>query len=707
MFITKYLLLFFLIYGKNIVESSVTSSSDDGNFVSGADTKTVGSDRGLAAGDDAKGDSLATPELKLFKTDADGNQVEMKTNDFSQNNYSGYLIYEFKPRVECTLVKFGEAEVWKKGVDSVEEPISVSYNSDEHKVVLFDDKKSVFYKKNNSGNWVHHLTIQRNEPALTDTSGSGEGKGNTVELGSLYPESYGSTVDVTPKLVPAEEASKDKVASDGTTVELGSLYPDAGGSTVEVKAKSAAPASEDTRLTSGEPAEGDGSSTPLTTPAGYDASESSSSDPDFKLFGPDPKNPNAIVEFDSNKYDKKNPNEIRIDYYLKSDVKCTLIIFDGEEFWRHGEFNCQDHPTTFSYRNNEIIVIHLGDGFVRYDKDKHGIWNVIYTSNLKTSGEQVSDPSSEEVQSRIVLSGGSTHTGSVESGDGSQATPPTSGDDGSTVNPGQGATVIPPADTANKTSFELDIKKDAGTDEFDYKKDNKIATFTAKGDHAFSVVKQDKNEIWRTDKETEYATEVVLNGKGQKEKIVTIYLTNNTTKSYKKDGQNKPWNEYTGELPSADSAKSEVLGFELDIKSDDIKSDDYHFDVEKSYGRDLYIITFKAVVECSSVKVDDKEVWKHDASNSDDVNPRTVTFCKDKNRVRIHFGDHTIVYKKVNDKWIDTADLKATSTNSTSGQASTPSSGGTEKTSGGSGDGSQGTTQPEAGANQNPEETSQ
>ncbi|UKJ89407.1 hypothetical protein MACJ_002657 [Theileria orientalis] len=208
---------------------------------------------------------------------------------------------------------------------------------------------------------------------------------------------------------------------------------------------------------------------------------------------------------------------------------------------------------------------------------------------------------------------GSTHltspkTNPAESGDGSHSTPPTSGDDGSTVNPGQGSTATPPADTANKTSFELDIKKDAGTNEFDYKKDNKIATFTAKDNYAFNVVKQDKNEIWRTDKETEYASKVVLNGKGQKEKIVTIYLPNNTTKSYKKDGKNKPWNEYTGPLPSTGKAKSSNSSdgseFELDIKSDNSDSDNYSI-VNASFGTKIYKI--KRNAKCNAVKVDGKE----------------------------------------------------------------------------------------------------
>ncbi|UVC49787.1 hypothetical protein MACK_003901 [Theileria orientalis] len=112
------------------------------------------------------------------------------------------------------------------------------------------------------------------------------------------------------------------------------------------------------------------------------------------------------------------------------------------------------------------------------------------------------------------------------------------------------------AENVKKTPFELDIKKNSATNEFDHKKNGNVVTFTAKDNYAFNAVKQDNKEIWKTNKVSEYATKVVLHGKGKKEKIVAITLLNGTKKSYKKDGKGKPWNEYTGPLPSSGNAKS-------------------------------------------------------------------------------------------------------------------------------------------------------
>ncbi|UVC54362.1 hypothetical protein MACJ_003904 [Theileria orientalis] len=270
--------------------------------------------------------------------------------------------------------------------------------------------------------------------------------------------------------------------------------------------------------------------------------------------------------------------------------------------------------------------------------------------------------------------------GNVRTGgeDGSSPKQPDgSGGDSSTVKTGQDGTGTTSAEPVKKTAFELDIKNNKkATDQFDYKKDGKTVTYTAKDNYAFNVVKDDKTEIWRTDKETEYASKVVLNGKGQKEKIVTIYLPNNTTKSYKKDGKNNPWNEYTGELPSTGNAKSSnVSGFELNIKSEVIESND-NFHVEKSYIGNLYIITFKRGVTCSLVKVDDKEVWKYDSSKSKHCYPRNVTYYKEDKRVRINFDHNNLEYNKSGDNWQLKEAPKESSTDSTTGKTGTGTGGG-------------------------------
>ncbi|UVC50035.1 hypothetical protein MACK_003658 [Theileria orientalis] len=96
-------------------------------------------------------------------------------------------------------------------------------------------------------------------------------------------------------------------------------------------------------------------------------------------------------------------------------------------------------------------------------------------------------------------------------------------------------------------------------------------------------------------------------------------MSNNSTKSYKKDGKNKPWNEYTGPLPSSGQSGTskelkpeeypkEIKLFKADsndaTKSVEINTSEYKV---KKDGDD-HIYEFNDGVECTLVKRDDKEV---------------------------------------------------------------------------------------------------
>ncbi|UKK01813.1 hypothetical protein MACK_001166 [Theileria orientalis] len=176
----------------------------------------------------------------------------------------------------------------------------------------------------------------------------------------------------------------------------------------------------------------------------------------------------------------------------------------------------------------------------------------------------------------------------------------------------EGATATTPAENVKKTAIELDIKKDAGTNEFGYKKDGNVVTFTAKDNYAFNAVKQGNKEIWKTEKEFEYATKVVLNGKGKKDKIVTIHMPNDTKKSYKKD-KNNPWSEYTGPLPS--NGKS---GGSSATPTDNTNEKTTAVDIDKPWDtnyisdHDGLILTYKPRGDYSFniVKKGSTEIWK-------------------------------------------------------------------------------------------------
>nr|PVC50905.1 hypothetical protein MACL_00001924 [Theileria orientalis] len=130
-------------------------------------------------------------------------------------------------------------------------------------------------------------------------------------------------------------------------------------------------------------------------------------------------------------------------------------------------------------------------------------------------------------------SAGSPATRTLQSASSPPASP-TSGTDGS---PKAG-------ETPKKSGVELCIKKNKeATDQFDYKKDNNVVTYTAKEDYGFKLVKQENIEIWKAKDESEYASKVVLDGKGQKKKTVTIHMPYDTKKVFKRENKGKPWIE--------------------------------------------------------------------------------------------------------------------------------------------------------------------
>ncbi|BAM41467.1 uncharacterized protein TOT_030000729 [Theileria orientalis strain Shintoku] len=97
--------------------------------------------------------------------------------------------------------------------------------------------------------------------------------------------------------------------------------------------------------------------------------------------------------------------------------------------------------------------------------------------------------------------------------------------------------------TTKKTGVEVCIKNNnKATDQFDYKKDNNVVTYSTKEDYGFKLVKQKNIEIWKAKDEKGYARKVVLKGKGKGEKTVTVYMPLGTTDQFRKEGKGKPWN---------------------------------------------------------------------------------------------------------------------------------------------------------------------
>nr|PVC50804.1 hypothetical protein MACL_00002012 [Theileria orientalis] len=246
------------------------------------------------------------------------------------------------------------------------------------------------------------------------------------------------------------------------------------------------------------------------------------------------------------------------------------------------------------------------------------------------------------------------------------ATPPSGG---TTLNPDQDATsTTPPASTnegqqasgtpasggtttgagagsGTKTGVELSLKATASTDQFDHNKNNKIVTYTAKDTYGFKSVKTGDTVVWSTTNASEYASKVVLNGKGNKKKEVTIHLPNGTKKVFKRENKGKPWIELSQDNKEGTSTTGgDGSEFELNIKSSDDKSDPDKYDVTTSFSKSK-IYSIKSGKKCTLIKVEDKEVWKYDSSKNFGY-PKKINYNEEQNKIIITLDDGYLEYNK-------------------------------------------------------------
>ncbi|BAM38980.1 uncharacterized protein TOT_010000445 [Theileria orientalis strain Shintoku] len=167
---------------------------------------------------------------------------------------------------------------------------------------------------------------------------------------------------------------------------------------------------------------------------------------------------------------------------------------------------------------------------------------------------------------------------SPTSGGGTPPASPASGTDGSAK----------ASETTNKTGVELSLKATASTDQFDHNKNNKIVTYTAKDTYGFKSVKTGDTVVWSTTNASEYASKVVLNGKGNKKK--------------ENEAKGKPWNDVS----------SEKTGIELNLESSE-GTDEYDRK-EDNNKRDI-TFTPKDSKAFKLVKKGNDEIWKTDKAD--------------------------------------------------------------------------------------------
>nr|PVC52216.1 hypothetical protein MACL_00000943 [Theileria orientalis] len=170
--------------------------------------------------------------VKFFKTGADGKTVELVENtDYEKKQVvGGDDRYDFKQNVKCTIVKFGEKEVWKTGEQSVTEPKSVTYRPSLNAIVVRDNYRAVNYKKNTlNDTWVYDSTITRTQRTRQSSDSSttstrtglaspglarGIAGGSTTNLASSSAKFGGSVTNLDTASTTGSDEGKSTGSSD-------------------------------------------------------------------------------------------------------------------------------------------------------------------------------------------------------------------------------------------------------------------------------------------------------------------------------------------------------------------------------------------------------------------------------------------------------------------------------------------------------------
>ncbi|UKJ89247.1 hypothetical protein MACJ_002495 [Theileria orientalis] len=264
------------------------------------------------------------------------------------------------------------------------------------------------------------------------------------------------------------------------------------------------------------------------------------------------------------------------------------------------------------------------------------------TTKTGTQPEPASPASSKEsADNQSSQAGQQSKKAGEGRGAGSQATTPPASPTSGAEDKAKKST-----ETSKRTGIEVCIKNNKkATDQFDYKIDEQYVTYSAKGNNAFKTVMDCTTKVWEATTD-EYSSKVEVDLMNYDSKAVTVYLPENKTKLFKKDGSDKPWNEID---TTKVNPKKVNIGFpyETYIWKHDSHDNCRTFTARKGFA-------FNVVSE--SAQGSTVEIWKTDKANEYANKIELV----DK-KMTIHIGEGTSASTKVFEKGTDGKWTKQTS----------------------------------------------
>ncbi|UKJ87975.2 hypothetical protein MACJ_000417 [Theileria orientalis] len=198
--------------------------------------------------------------------------------------------------------------------------------------------------------------------------------------------------------------------------------------------------------------------------------------------------------------------------------------------------------------------------------------------------------------------------------------------------------------TYPKTGININVNIDIlATDNFDFRRIGKYATYSAKGDNAFKLVKEDKKEVWKATDASGYSSRVEVQFTTNYAKAIIVFLNDDRTRIFLRIAENGPWNEI-------DTTKIHPKFVNIDYPHEsyfyknELQDETRTFTPKPSFA-------FRGIVEF--IGDDTVEIWKTDNENE---YPNKVVHEIGK-KVTLYLADgSTKVFKKDSDgKWKENA----------------------------------------------------
>uniref|UniRef100_A0A3B0ME66 SfiI-subtelomeric related protein family member, putative n=1 Tax=Theileria annulata TaxID=5874 RepID=A0A3B0ME66_THEAN len=541
--------------------------------------------------------------------------TELKSSDYTVSFVDNSYEYKFNADPKCTCIKYNDTEVWKHNTSDHNDkfPTSVSFNNRNRNYLVVESSRSyrnVFQFQNNE-----FKLLGANQKLNYDCNSTGVFDPSKLKFMTQDPDS-GKLVELDYTKYTVESPSfitykfKDSVKCNEIGYDNQSVWKydenehsDEFPTTVSINLKKSYVIVDSSHFYRYVYSYYDKKWKEL--PFGYKTSNISFDK--FKLFSIDATDQNKLVELDSSQYEIECSQNI-LAIKFNTNAKCTCIMYDKKDVWKYKQNEHKDkYPTTtvFNKKKSTVLVdsgYHYRYLYIYQNKE----WNPLpygYTLKLRSSEYQLFDTNKLQFF---------------------------------TMDKNNTLVLIP-------------------TNEYDKEDTQTLVSYVFRYSKNCYCVKYDDKVVWEYNEDehgNKYPTRICMNKKANIMLIESGYYY-----SYMFEFENGEWKllvfsyRFNPKTDVVDPEKIKLLT--LDSDENPVELDNSKYDIEEpDVSKNIFLIKFKPDSNCTSVRYDEKDVWKYNRGEHEYKYPTKISLNKNKKVLLVESGyDYRYLYQLENGEW--------------------------------------------------------